>query len=407
MGDGMSQEYKMAASSVRLLEMKDFTAEHIKWLQAKLLQADNFIRDEGRKVLVDTQDGVDVIEIPPKENREDFIKAWLKVYNTCLATLDIDVKIICLKRKHVRKQYNQIIVGTFPPVQLPENTKSVEYIEALEKVISNYNKLLASLEKNVMPFKVEKHEVTLKPVEPEKAEKLEKAEVIDSSNEKNMEKPIIDEDEEVKEVIKGQKISDGEKLSKIDCSHLKEENNPFVLVTCTHLDKDENTFLSNAEMCEEMGIPIGAYINGKAKNPDGAIKDSKKILKLLNGINVVGPVVYEINLDYLRTHDSSDEIKEVIEAYNGVAGILTESGYHVLVATDLDTGVLLEREIKSDNIPSVYPMIYRIVPRELEQMPDNASYVLMDPQYDNDIVKIVNPNFKIENKTEITNTKVA
>ena len=393
----MNQEFKAAASSVRLLEVKDFTAEHIRWLQTELKKPDNFIWDEGRRVMVNTQDGVDVIEIPSKENRANFIKAWLKVYNTCLATLDIDVKIICLKRKHVRKQYDQIVVGTFAPVKLPSDSKSVKYIMALEEIIENYKSLLRNMTKPVAPIKVEKHEVTLKPpLELEKSS-LE-AEAPQINDEENIK---IIETEDVKEVIKGQKIPDGEKLSKIDCSNLREENNPFVLVTCTHLDKDENTFLSNAELCMEEGIPIGAYLNGKAKNADGAVKDSKKILKLLNGLDIKGPVIYEMNIDYLKNHDSSEEIAEMIEAYNGVASILTESGYHILIATDLDTGVLLERQIKRDNIPSVYPMIYRIVPREMDQIADNVSYVLMDPQYDNDIVRIVNPNFKIENKKQL------
>ncbi len=393
----MNQEFKAAASSVKLLEVKDFTAEHIRWLQEELKKPDNFIWDEGRRVMVNTQDGVDVIEIPSKENRANFINAWLKVYNTCLATLDIDVKIICLKRKHVRKQYDQIVVGTSAPVKLPEDTKSVKYIMALEQIIENYKDLLKGMVKPSNPIKVEKHEVTLTPVEP--VEIKEEPEIKETIKED--EKVKITEDEEVKEVIKGQKIPDGEKFSKIDCSNLREENIPFVLVTCTHLDKDENTFLSNAELCMEEGLPIGAYFNGKAKNADGAVKDSKKILKLLNDLNVTGPVIYEMNIDYLKTHDSSEEIEEMIQAYNGVAGILTESGYHVLIATDLDTGVLLERQIKRDNIPSVYPMIYRVVPREMDQIADNVSYVLMDPQYDNDIVRIVNPNFKIEEKKQL------
>ena len=400
MGDGyMNQEFKMASSSVKLLEVKDFTAEHIRWLQAELKKPDNFIWDEGRRVMVNTQDGVDVIEIPSKENRTGFINAWLKVYNTCLATLDIDVKIICLKRKHVRRQYDQIVVGTFAPIKLPEDTKSVKYVMALEQVIENYKQLLDSMTKPSTPIKVEKHEVTLTPSEPQEIKVAE-----EKVETKSVEEPLIIEEEEVKAVIKGEKIPDGEKITKIDCNNLKEDGAPFVLVTCTHLDKDENTFLSNAELCLEEGLPIGAYFNGKAKNADGAVKDSKKILKLLNGLSVTGPVIYEINGDYLKTHDSSEEIAEMIAAYNGVAGILTESGYHVLIATDLDTGVVLERQMKRDNIPNVYPMIYRVVPREMEQIADNVSYVLMDPQYDNDIVKIVNPNFKIE---EMSHLKVA
>lgn len=127
----MNQEYKMASTSVKLLEMKDFTAGHIKWLQDELKKPNNFVWDEGRKVMVNTQDGIDIIDIPAKEDKSGFLNAWLKVYNTCLATLDIDVKIICKKRNHVRKTYNQVVVGNFAPVLIPDDTKSVSYVIAL------------------------------------------------------------------------------------------------------------------------------------------------------------------------------------------------------------------------------------------------------------------------------------
>ncbi len=390
----MNQKFKAAASGVQLLEFKDFKQSHVAWIQGELQKPNNFIWDEGRKIMVQTQDGVDIINIPAKEQRMDFIKAWLKVYNTCLATLDIDVKIICLKRKHVRKEYNKIIIGDGQNEKtiVFEGTdpKSVEYIKLLQQVIECYKQILKEENAPKNPIKVEKYEVTLD------APKEEITEVVE---EKPKETKIIKFDEEkAKEIIKGEKIPDGFKFEQIDCHNIRKDNVPFVLVTCSNLDKDESLFLSNAELCLEEGLAIGAYFNGKAKNVDGAVKDSKKILKLLNELEIEGPVIYEINHKYLKSHDSAEEIAEVIDAYNGVARILTENGYHVYISTDLDTGVLLERQIKRDNIPSVYPMIYRIVPRELDQIDKNVSYVLMDPQYDNDMVSIVNPNFKIENK---------
>lgn len=395
----MNQDYKTASSSVKLLEMKNFTAEHIKWLQGELKKPNNFIWDEGRKVMVNTQNGVDVIDIPSKEDKTGFLNAWLKVYNTCLATLDIDVKIICLKRNHVRKTYNQVVVGNYTPVAIPDDTTSVAYITALEAIINNYKDLYSKRNSAPTPVvKFQKHEVTLKPVEAPmmKPEPMPtKPKVVSHISDKLREEVKKEiKKESVYNTIKGEKIPDGDKLTKGDIENLKDAS--FVLATCTHLDKDANTFIYNVEKCMENGLNIGAYLNGKATDTDSAVKDSKKIIKLLNGIDIKGPVVYEINLDYLKNHDSEEDLDNMIKAYNGVASVLIENGYHVLISTDLDTGVLLERQIKRKNIPNVFPLVYRVVPREMDSLFENSSYVLMDPQHEYDIVKIVNPTFKIE-----------
>lgn len=424
MGDVMGQDYKNMNTNISLLEMKDFTAEHIRWLQDELKKPDNFLWDEGRQVMVNTQDGIDAITIPSKDDKKGFLNAWLKVYNTCLATLDIDVKIICYKkRSHVRKTYNQVVVGNFAPVTIPEDTKTVEYVVALEKIINNYKKLYEQLNvsnSKASEIKVEKHEITLEPVDlklqgnvTDVAKTIEKKGNIINFNDVKTLKEITRQEfpkvsiekskyntiEPEKDIVMGQKIPDGDKLTKKECLELSRNADSFILITCTNLDKDEGTFINNAENCIECGLEIGAYINGRSKNVDDVIKENKKILNLLNGYDISGPVIYELNLDYLKEHDSEEDFDNMIKAYNGIASILTESGYNVLIATDLDTGVLLERQLKRKNIPNIYPLIYRIVPREVEQISEDTSYVLMDPQYENDIVKIVNPLFKIKKST--------
>ena len=448
----MNQKYKMALNEIAILGINNFTNEHVSWIMKHLQNETknnnsnlNLLHTDGRHVIVESPINHSKIEveIPPQSKIQEFKRAWLEVYNACLLTLYVDFKE--LFNKHAfSKEYNMITCHTNNKVfYLPQDTTSVGYITSLEGIVANSVVRQSNINLNVervaaraqniksdvkvsvvkTPIKFDKTEVTVGMTEDfakrfrvQKTEPVKAPEVpipartnnipeVNTTNQINNQEfelesqknePSVFENTELYGELKGLKIPDHDKLEKDDIEKLIEENSPFVLVTCADLSKERNLFCYNAEKCLEAGLTIGAYINGKAKDSDSALKDSKKILELLRDYQIKGPVIYEINNDYMHSHDSEEDIDNIINAYNGVASILTEQGYPVLVAVENDNAILLERHIKRKNIPVVFPMVYRIVPHELKEIPKNVSTILMDPQYDNDIIRIINPDFKIE-----------
>ena len=452
------EEYiKKAAREIAVPTVGSFTKQHIGWIAGHLPSKDrkpmvpnefNILKNEGRKVMITSllDDNKGDVPIPSIDDYNKWTEAWLDVYQRCELTLYNNFKEL-LNKNYISKRYNEIICPSGKLYYLPQDTTSVEYIAVLENIVVNtlisLKKKMGSVGMNVeraaaraqniksdvkvsvvkTPIKFDKTEVTVGMTEDfakrfrvQKTEPVKAPEVpipartnnipeVNTTNQVNNQEfelesqknePSVFENTELYGELKGLKIPDHDKLEKDDIEKLIEENSPFVLVTCADLSKERNLFCYNAEKCLEAGLTIGAYINGKAKDSDSALKDSKKILELLRDYQIKGPVIYEINNDYMHSHDSEEDIDNIINAYNGVASILTEQGYPVLVAVENDNAILLERHIERKNIPVVFPMVYRIVPHELKEIPKNVSTILMDPQYVNDIIRIINPDFKIE-----------
>lgn len=442
----MSQKYetvlKAAYNEIGALNISNFTNEHVSWIMAHL-KADaqnsnlNLLRTEGRKVLVRAFTSSEVldVDIPGQKELQKFKQAWLDVYNNCLLVLYNDFKELC-NRKMVVKRYNEVTTIDNKRFTLPQDITSVNYIASLEAIVvntiakiierANANKSVVAkpesthtpampkiqtpeprVNVSVIKSPIKREETVVVGMTDEFKQKMQaqkpepapvrtnKLEVKPVVSAKKEAEPSIFENAELYAELKGLKIPDHDKLDKDDIEKLTNENASFVLVTCADLSKERNLFSYNAEKCLDAGLTIGAYLNGKAKDSDGALKDVKKILEMLREYRVSGPVIYEINNDYLRSHDSEEDIENIVNAYNGVGRVLTESGYNVLIAVEYDNSVLLERYIKRHNIPVVFPIIYRIVPHELKEVPKNVSIVLMDPQFDNDIIDIKNPQFKV------------
>lgn len=447
MNQGYEEYIKKAA---RDIEIPKFVGnDHISWIAGHLQSKDkkptipdefNILRTEGRKVIIASllDNNMGAIPIPSIDDYKKWTEAWLSVYQLCELTLYNNFKEL-LNKNYVSKRYNEIACPSGKTYYLPQDSTSVEYITILENIVVD---TLATLKKRVnpnvvamakraqdvksdvnvsvvpkSPIKVAKKEVTVgmteafaQRVRAQNSASVRTSPVVSKDEPSNVIEvnipkkevereeavPSVFENEEIVSELKGLKIPDHDKLNKDDIEKIIEEKPPFVLVTCADLSKERNLFCYNAEKCLEAGLSIGAYINGKAKDSDGALKDSKKALEMMRDYQIGGPVIYEINNEYLRTHDSEEDFDNIINAYNGVASILTEQGYPVLVAIENDNAILLERHIKRKNIPVVFPIVYRIVPHELKEIPQNGSIALMDPQYDNDIIVIRNPQFEIK-----------
>ena len=55
---------------------------------------------------------------------------------------------------------------------------------------------------------------------------------------------------------------------------------------------------------------------------------------------------------------------------------------------------ILEDIYKRYNLDSKYEVVYMVLVRELDELSKNDSTILMDPQYDYDIMTLRNPRFK-------------
>lgn len=88
----------------------------------------------------------------------------------------------------------------------------------------------------------------------------------------------------------------------IDWKKAKAAGIKFALLRCGYgSDKtanDDETFRSNAEECERLGIPYGVYLYSYAGNTDGAASEAAHAMRLLKGLKPEYPV-------YLDLEDSS------------------------------------------------------------------------------------------------------
>ena len=85
-----------------------------------------------------------------------------------------------------------------------------------------------------------------------------------------------------------------------------------------------------------------------------------------------------------------------------------------IISMNLASRKILEDIYNRYNLESKYEIIYMVLVRELDELSKNDSTILMDPQYDYDIMTLRNPKFKnsenlremLENK-KVTNTTLA
>lgn len=365
------------------------------WVQKHLKEKNSLLscNNKERKVTIYTLSGNKTVNIPIKQSNNDmaWAAAWVNVYNICLNALEEKVQFLCLNDPLVTHvSGSKIRVGS-KMIILPPEANEITYINALESIINIYEETKArekqELKKNIKkPIVVNYSSIKIDKPSNHVQEQVKKEEI-----KEEVPKEIKKDETVPKRKIIGQKVSDNDLLKPIDCSYFRENNDPFVLITCTDLNKGEHIFVQNADLCKNENIPIGAFISGKAVNMDQASHEIKKMDRLLADYNLVGPVVYEINNDYIRDNvNNQGKIIIALDIINDIAKKLNAMKFKPIICVDVDTHNIISKvnqEIRP-NYKVEYPFILRILPREKDEVDESISTILMDPIFDYDIVTI-------------------
>ncbi len=380
------------------------------WIQNHLKKQNNLLscNNAERKIVIHTITGYKYVEIPPKTeaNKDEWIGAWIKVYQTCLEALEEKIQFLCMNDPLVTHVSGYKIRVGNKTIVLPSDVNDVAYINTLETIV-NFYEMLKRQEKERQKIKPEEKPIIVnyRAVQIDKPSLLVPEETTKDTvkavriPDPNMEikstieeaKNVLHKARDAYNKIRCQKIADDDLISKTDCNRFKDQDDSYVLVTCTSLSKGEDVFVANADLCTKEKIPMGAFISGKAVNKEQGDSESKKIIKLLSNYKMQGPVLYEINNSEIRKcKEDNDKILSIVDTSMQVADELCKMGYKTLICMDLDIEKIIENVHKTlrPNFEPKHKSILRILPRQKEDIDENQSTVLMDPVYDYDIVTI-------------------
>ena len=372
------------------------------WIQGHLIRPNSLIscNNQERKIVINTLTGTKTVEIPVKQSNEDTVwaEAWVKVYHLCLASLEEKLEYLCLNDSLVKiTKENKVRVGK-ETIELPDNTDDIDYINTLEKIINIYDKLKE--EEKASPVRV--YHSTLKIDKPDKEEVIE----VDQANEPLPEVSIetkekVKPKKQTKKTIIGQKLSDDEVINEMDCSRFRENEEPFVLITCADLNKGEGIFTDNADLCKEEGIAIGAFIRGKATTKDQGKKEAERILKLIDNYDIEGPIIYELNNEEVNDDKTmSNKVLSIIDMCDEMGDMFSSNNYCPIICMDTKSAKKIDAanmDLRPDYTQK-HPRILRILPREKEDTSEIESTILMDPIHDYDIVTIKDPEFGVKSR---------
>ena len=128
--------------------------------------------------------------------------------------------------------------------------------------------------------------------------------------------------------------------------------------------------------------------NSKSKNANEFIND-KKILE----------TIFEVengNYDIQKILNKSKEMKllSFVNAYTIITDGLAKLGYIPMISMNIESKKILEDIYRRYNLESKCEICYIVLAREIEQVDQTKSTILVDPQYDYDLVTICDTPFK-------------
>ena len=172
-----------------------------------------------------------------------------------------------------------------------------------------------------------------------------------------------------------------------------------MILPCQDVDniKEEKLFFENMNVCNDENVDTGVMIYGKATDEKDATYEFKKLFKLLDqcGNSFTRCVVYEVNDKFVQKNkDSEMKLLSFINAYTMIAEGLAKEGMLPIISMNLTSKKILEDIYKRYNLDSKYEIVYMVLVRELDELSKEDSTILMDPQYDYDVMTLRNPRFK-------------
>ncbi len=397
-GDDMNN---VKNSGALINQIRDVTRDHIDWIKSQLLKPNNFIVAKGREVWVDVPNSnlKNIVTIPSKGD-PNYRKAWVRVYNLAVDYLEGSLGYACMKGD---LDYRMIKWPEFDP-------ENADYARALEVVLDKYRLFLEVKRKEELEkpkIVVNKSSVILnsvdsKVIEDSYIEEVQNVPTVDVEQEVNTE---IHDENEVQDLetagseFVAQKILDGDKLTQKDFRDLRDQNARLVILPCLNVDniKDEKVFLENMRVCSEEGMKSGAMIYGSATDEREAVYELKKIFKLLDqcGSSFIRYVIYEVNDDFVKKNkDSEMKLLSFINAYSMIAEGLYKEKYVPMIAMNVTSKKILSDIYNRYNLENKYEIVYVTLVRELEELDKGDSTILMDPQYDYDLLTVRDTQFR-------------
>lgn len=368
--------------------IQDVTQDHINWIRLQL-EKNKFLHAKGRLVYIGQDENLIVkyVKIPDKVDQY-YRKSWADVYNMAVEYLENELQ------EAGNKDNYDVILPKF-------DSETAQYARTLEMMIEEYKKYQIK-EETKADIKVTERTILLNSVSETKLKEIyQKQNQITDTDKETIEKNNIDSNTNEYNKIDNliiKKISDGELLGEMEFNNLKEETK-FIILPCRNVDKikEEKLYLDNAQKCEDEGIKFGTFLYGHSRDEVEASLELKRIIKLLENqcSNFIGFVMYEINDNYvLKNKDSEMKLLSFINAYTIVAEGLANANYMPMISMNLESRKILDDIYSRYSLKSKYEICYMVLAREIDKIEDGMSTILVDPQYDYDIITICDTPFK-------------
>ena len=422
-------------------QIRDVTRDHIDWIKSQLLKPNNFMAAKGREVWIDVPNSKlkNIVTIPSK-NEPNYREAWVRVYNLAVDYLEGSLSYAFMSGKLDYKKFNW---PDFDP-------SNADYARGLEEVLDEF-KLMEEKrlkeEEEKSKLMVTKSSVVLTPVNVENIGNYIEESKVEQPVEQmprhvahneylNLVPPVeemvsdaiepeFQTNEQVVEVsnekmdytskFEFQKILDGDKLTKKDFRDIPNNIN-LMVIPCQDVDniKEEKLFFENMRVCADESVKTGAMIYGHATEEREAAYELKKIFKLLDQCDegFTKCVIYEVNDKFvLKNKDSEMKLLSFINAYTLILEGLAKDGFIPILSMNLSSKKILKDIYERYNLESKFETVYRVLVRELDDLDKEDSTILLDPQYDYDVITLRDPRFKtgdlIRNSIDENNTALA
>lgn len=382
--------------------------DHFIWINSQI-KANKYLATRGREVLIKKagSSSVNIVNIPPKGD-PNYFEAWIRVYNYALDYLESVINFACRENQFI-KNYNGNWILNGRVVSWPRfDEEDAEYAKGLDRIFDEYVTVKTSYINSIKrreELSVKKSSVGLK--SPDEIDipndEIDVDSIIKRSRRKSSQNTlnnsklvfVKDEPTLVKKDMVIQKVSDGDKLDTMDISKLRSGKTDIVVLTCMDalVPREEDIFLENAYKCQNEGFNTGAFIYGKAMNEHTAAIEIKRILKMLSKCmdNFSGLVIYSIDNDYvLKNRDSDIKILDFINMINSIGNTLRQYGYKVMISMNLESGRIIDDINNRYNMQNEHDVIYMAFVRDVSEIRDNTSSIIVDPGNDYDIVTIKN-----------------
>ena len=122
-----------------------------------------------------------------------------------------------------------------------------------------------------------------------------------------------------------------------------------------------------------------------------------------------GLVIYSIDNDYvLKNKDSDIKLLDFINMINSIGNTLKQYDYKVMISMNLESGKIIDDINNRYNMRNEHDVIYMAFVRDVSDISENTSSIVVDPGNDYDIVSIKNKELlqSIKNSVKGLNKKI-